>query len=247
MMHYDNPNIRDLIAAEYVFGTLRGAARARFLRLVATRADWQKSLSQVTNRVHLLADTLPAVTPHPRVWQQIQTKLHGVPSTATSKGGKDWLGWWRALAISASSIAAILATLLIYHATLRLESPLDNSPIMSAPINMALLSAPDTTPGWIIALADDKDGQLHLKITTLASLKRADTNTFELWLLPTDQSAPISLGLMPQQGNKQLVVNEVSVNLLLQSGLAVSLEPMGGSPIGQPTGAVLYQGRFTEI
>jgi anti-sigma-K factor RskA len=30
-------------------------------------------------------------------------------------------------------------------------------------------------------------------------------------------------------------------------GLAVSLEPAGGSPTGQPTGPVVYQGRLDEV
>ena len=35
--------------------------------------------------------------------------------------------------------------------------------------------------------------------------------------------------------------------MLASSGLAVSLEPLGGSPTGQPTGAVLYQGKLSLI
>ena len=84
-------------------------------------------------------------------------------------------------------------------------------------------------------------------MTTLANLKLAADKSFELWILPPDKSAPVSLGLLPQHGNQQLVVSAKTAALLQQSGLAVSLEPVGGSPTGQPTGAVLYQGKLTEI
>ena len=72
-------------------------------------------------------------------------------------------------------------------------------------------------------------------------------NLFELWILPSDKSKPISLGLLPQQGKKTVKVPAQLLALLQTSGLAVSLEPIGGSPTGQPTGAVLYQGKLVQI
>ena len=81
----------------------------------------------------------------------------------------------------------------------------------------------------------------------MASLEARPDNAFELWLLPADKSKPISLGLLPQQGNAVVKVTDEVALLLASSGLAVSLEPLGGSPTGQPTGAVLYQGKLSQI
>ena len=38
-MNYNNPELRDVLAGEYVLGTLRGKARARFERLLAMDAS----------------------------------------------------------------------------------------------------------------------------------------------------------------------------------------------------------------
>lgn len=74
---------------------------------------------------------------------------------------------------------------------------------------------------------------------SLASLETKLDNAFVLWLLSADHSKPISLGLLQQQGNAIVKVTGEVALMLASSGLVVSLEPLGGSPNGQPTGAVL--------
>lgn len=65
---------------------------------------------------------------------------------------------------------------------------------------------------------------------------------FELWLLP-DGEAPRSLGTFEQAG--RLTSDTVS-QLRDGSVLAVSLEPVGGSPTGAPTGPVLAVGVLND-
>lgn len=241
-MRYDDPNTRDLLAAEYVLGTLRGAARKRFETLALQRSDWKLAANWWSARLHLLADTAPAVAPHKQVWQNITTRLYGNHITAKPS-------WWRFLALGSTGVTAALAILMFTRAPEIVEVPVKvavNVPV-EVPAKVALLTSEDAKPGWMLALAKNKAGQSEIRLTTLASLKQASDKSFELWILPPDKSAPISLGLLPQQGNQQLVVSEKTAALLLQSGLAVSLEPVGGSPTGQPTGAVLYQGKLTQI
>jgi anti-sigma-K factor RskA len=60
-MRYDNPKIRDIVAAEYVLGTLTVSVRKRFESLAASRNDWKLAANWWAMRLHLLADTLPAV------------------------------------------------------------------------------------------------------------------------------------------------------------------------------------------
>lgn len=241
-MRYDDPNTRDVLAAEYVLGTLRGAARKRFETLAMQRSDWKLAANWWSTRLHLLADTAPAVAPRKQVWQNISTRLYGNNTAATPS-------WWRLLALGSTGVTAALAILMFTRAPEIVEVPVKvavNVPV-EVPATVALLTSEDAKPGWMLALAKNKAGQSEIRLTTLASLKQASDKSFELWILPPDKSAPISLGLLPQQGNQQLVVSEKTAALLLQSGLAVSLEPVGGSPTGQPTGAVLYQGKLTQI
>ncbi|WP_422372390.1 anti-sigma factor domain-containing protein [Hoeflea sp.] len=72
-----------------------------------------------------------------------------------------------------------------------------------------------------------------------------DARALELWLVP-GEGAPVSLGLVPGDGG-QLVLDE-SIRNRLSAGalLAVSIEPVGGSPTGAPTGPVVLSGALSE-
>lgn len=246
-MRYDDPKMRDLLAAQYVLGTLRGGARKRFESLAAKRSDWQQAAEWWLTRLHLLADTVPSVEPRRELWQKIQTRLYGV-QTPTKTG---WFGWWQGLALGSSAIAAVLAVILVTHEPQQIEAPTITTAQAPTPVTeptkIALLASADAKPGWMLALAKNKAGKPEMRVTVMASLKPQADKSFELWILPPDKSAPISLGVLPQQGSQQVVVSEKTAILLADSGLAVSLEPVGGSPTGGPTGAVLYQGKLAEI
>jgi len=245
-MRYDDPKLRDLLAAYYVLGSLHGAARKRFESLALKRADWQQVTDWWATRLHLLADTVPAVEPRKELWQKIQTRLYGNEvSTKT--------GWWRNLAFGSSAIAAVLAFILVTHQPTDIEPsiPVAQTPKSitenPVPTKVALLENAEAKPGWMLALAKNKAGKPEVRVTTLASLKQQADKSFELWILPPDKSAPISLGVLPQQGNQQIVVSEQTATLLADGGLAVTLEPVGGSPTGKATGPVVYLGKLAEI
>ena len=237
-MRYDNQQLIDMLSAEYVLGSLQGAARIRFEQLIQQRADWAKTLNWWQTHLHLLAETVHAVKPRKQVWQQIENRLWNKtdPSNASN--------WWRILnwrntALLSTSLAFIFATFLAVQAP--------NKPSISEPTAVAMLANDKAQAGWLLSLANNAGGNAEIRANSLASLQIKNQNAYELWLLPSDKSKPISLGLLPQKGNKVLVVPANLVAMLPESGLAVSVEPMGGSPTGQPTGAVLYQGKLVKV
>ena len=237
-MRYDNQQLIDMLSAEYVLGSLQGAARIRFEQLIQQRADWAKTLNWWQTHLHLLAETVHAVKPRKQVWQQIENRLWN------KKGQSNASNWWRILnwrntALLSTSLAFIFATFLAVQAP--------NKPSISEPTAVAMLANDKAQAGWLLSLASNSVGHAEIRANSLASLQIKNQNTYELWLLPTDKSKPISLGLLPQKGNKVLVVPANLVAMLSESGLAVSVEPMGGSPTGQPTGAVLYQGKLVKV
>ena len=63
--------------------------------------------------------------------------------------------------------------------------------------------------------------------------------SFELWLLPAADRPPVSLGLMPSQGRRGFTFEDTQI-WPDAKGLAISVEPRGGSPTGSPTGPVVY-------
>jgi anti-sigma-K factor RskA len=69
----------------------------------------------------------------------------------------------------------------------------------------------------------------------------------ELWLIPAGQK-PISVGMIMLDKPTTLALDPA---LLAQLGataaLAVSVEPVGGSPTGQPTGPVIAKGAISAV
>jgi anti-sigma-K factor RskA len=105
---------------------------------------------------------------------------------------------------------------------------------------VAMIADPQSAKtAWMVSVMPD---QKMLKVTAMGTPPMAADRSMELWMLPAGGQAPISLGLLPMSGTMMMPVEEGKRRVLAQAtGLAVSLEPKGGSPTGAPTGPVMYQ------
>ena len=102
----------------------------------------------------------------------------------------------------------------------------------------------DASPVRYVALYQAGTGSIDL--TRLAGEPAAGRD-FELWLIEGG-NAPRSLGLLPDSGPARITLPP-SLASRLSGGatLAISDEPVGGSPTGAPTGAVLALGELRGI
>lgn len=235
-MRYDQPELREMLAADYALGNLRGAARRRYESLLLSRKDWQRSSEWWSAHLHLLADTVPAVTPRREVWNIIEARLYGLPPRQH---------WWRRLALMSSTLAAALLVFLATAPQLATQTPPAVEAVASTPI--ALLNDEAAKTGWMLALHNNADGSIDIHAVAMAGIRQHADKAFELWVLPGDKSKPVSLGLLPKTGQASLRLKVDAGMLYASNGLAVSLEPTAGSPTGQPTGPVLYQGKLTRL
>jgi anti-sigma-K factor RskA len=223
----------DELAAQYALGTLRGPARARFARAMRGDPVVAGAAREWEDRFASLASALPGVTPLPRVWTAIASRL-GL-TTAPPVGGAWWqgTGFWRAFGLASFAAAVILSIV-------TLAGPV-------APVGervVVVLAGADARPA-LIATAARGDPVLTLK--AVAPVTPGAGRTFELWALP-DGGAPQSLGVIPPGGLVHVPLRGAGRELLDRvPTLAVSLEPGGGSPTGQPTGPVLYTGRVERF
>src|SRR3546814_4036926 len=97
-------------------------------------------------------------------------------------------------------------------------------------------------PQQMVVSFDDNNQKLIVTPLNLAA--PATGHSMELWLIAQDRK-PESLGLLKPQASTLITLNKT--RLAPEVTLAVSLEPTGGSPTGQPTGAVLYAGKIGKI
>ncbi|TIX96857.1 MAG: anti-sigma factor, partial [Mesorhizobium sp.] len=77
--------------------------------------------------------------------------------------------------------------------------------------------------------------------------ERAAGKDFELWMIE-GKNAPVSMGIIPAGQIAHMTIAPAVQEKLAQGAvLAVSLEPAGGSPTGQPTGPVVAAGDLKSI
>src|SRR5690606_18755282 len=106
-----------------------------------------------------------------------------------------------------------------------------------------VLAAPqDMAPGWVLELDDAHT----LRLEPLARTTVPDQRVLQLWTKAEGWKGPVSLGLVtPGQPNRVRLAKPppVQPNQLFE----ITLEPRGGSPIGRPTGPILYIGRAVKV
>ena len=233
-MKTGNPELRDRLAAEYVLGTMKGGARRRFeeyaKRDPALHADIRRWEAHFTP----LTDLLPAIDPPARLWSRIEAKLDACsPSMATKSATGLWenLPFWRNLGIGAATLAAAV---LIAFVTLKPAEP--------EPILTAVLSEENSDPRVIIQ--QPKSDVLLVKM-----VKPWRTNSgfsHELWVIPKD-GKPRSLGIINAAANTKINLADLDTKLVNGTTMAVSLEPLGGSTTGAPTGRVVCRGSIAWL
>lgn len=254
-MNLRDAELRDRLAAEYALGTLRGRARRRFERLMASDPALARLAEDWASRLDPLAAAAPRVEPPAALWPAIERRLgpsprrqqateqagfarrrtlgellfgrpaEGVPSLATA-GLWYCVGFWRGLGAGA---AALALALLIYLLAVPTGGP--------HATYVALLADAANKP-VVVANLDLAEGRLTLDAARLPVPEAG--KSLELWILPP-AGPPRSLGVMPA-GRVRLALDARAAADLARGGLAVSLEPAGGSPTGLPTGPVLYSG-----
>jgi anti-sigma-K factor RskA len=226
-MDYSRPDIADRLAAEYVSGLMRGAARQRFEALLPAHAALRGAVRAWQDRLMPLTAVVEPVQPSAALWSRIEGRIQGAPA---KPGWGRQLAFWRGFSALAGVAALALAVMLA------------NPGPVQPPIVVVLSAAAPAggaTPASFVA-SITADGRAMVT-KPLVNVSLEANRSLELWSLPPS-GAPRSLGLIA--ADKATVVQRGKV-LEGTSAFAVSLEPAGGSPTGQPTGPVLYVGKLT--
>lgn len=221
-----SPDDRHLAAGEYVLGVLDSDQKARFEALLAVSHDLRNDVDAWREHLQLFNEHLDPKTPPKDVWKRI---THATGTRATSWWQR--LSAWQAMAASFGAIAIALGLLW------------QQAELATLPLGEAVFVVQDEsqTPGWIISAT--AQGELIVQTVQPTQLGREQTG--ELWLIA--DGTPVSLGLLPGQGSHRLQPSAALREQLFTADLAVSIEPQGGAPAGQPTGPIIDHGRLTPV
>ncbi len=233
---YRDPAVLDRLAADYLTGGMAAAASRRARRLLDESPAFREAVASW--RARLDAGLLGAQRigqPSGALWARIQARiaLEQPRPPLRGRAGAWGVKAWQRMSLGAAAVAAAAVAWALLLA-LRLPEPGGQAQTRM----VAMLHA--STGQAAAVLMVQSDGRF--RFTELAGVRPPSRRSFELWLLPR-HGAPISLGVA-QAGRALYALPRAAEAALAQAkGFAVSVEPPGGSPTGQPTGPVVLVGQ----
>jgi anti-sigma-K factor RskA len=218
----DDRDEMDALAGEYVLGLLEPEEKRELERALPGNDALRHSVAFWETRLQPLSELAGDAAPPPDAWEKIESRLQlHAHRSRTPLWWNDAAPWrWATV-----GFAAVAAALLIFVA---LPSRLSTY--------MAVLDAPKSAaPGFIAA-----GGPRRLVVRELAGVAPPPEHVFEVWAIFPNLQRPQPLGVIPADG--VLRIDALPTVAYLGATLAVSIEPIGGSPTGQPTGPMVYSG-----
>ena len=239
-MDYARQTLADTLAASYVTGTLRAAARRRFETLLPSHPALRAAVTDWQARLMPLTAVVGPVAPSPQVWSAIERRLWPAAAAAAAVAPTAAVSWWRGLGFwrAASGLATVAAVGL----SVLLLNPAAQAPPVVVVLQGTEAGGPMLT-SFVASVSADGRALVARPVQPVAL---AADRVLELWAVPP-QGAPRSLGLISAAG--VTVIRREKLSLALLDGrntaaFAVSVEPPGGSPTGTPTGPVVFAGKL---
>lgn len=259
-MKYENTELRQMLAAEYALGTLRGRARRRLEKLAGREPAIRAEITRWEARLAEFDRTLAPVTPPAAVWLGLQHRVQvAAPKIAPLRpidrrpveAPPKPASLWRIGAGLATAAAVVLAVMIGQRLPLPGTQPVASNAAPAGaqtpaaagtesqpalPTYVALLKLPEATMQWTLSLAPARG---RISVAASGEYAKLGQHSLELWVITP--GGPVSLGVLPVRGTAVLTLpGDLAAGETIT--LAVSLEPVGGSPSGKPTGPVLTSG-----
>ncbi|MGB3581007.1 MAG: anti-sigma factor, partial [Roseiarcus sp.] len=142
---------------------------------------------------------------------------------------------WRAAAIAASIIAGVLAVGFIAREATREAVPHEY---------VAILQKDAASPAFAITVNLDTREFTVRPVAATAPPGKA----YELWLIDPKIGAPRSLGVIAaDSATRRANLTQYDRAVVEDATYAVTVEPPGGSPTGQPSGPPVFVGKLIPV
>ena len=232
-MRYQSEPLQDRLAAEYVLGNLRGAARSRLVTLMRCHPGLRDKVAQWEERWFPIVMRAPKVKPPPRVWRAIHARI--APDSSRQIGAR---AWWRLLATG--GFAALALAALVYIAAAPLREP--------AFTMVAVLNDARAQPGILVSWTPRQAANRQIAVRILAHPAMPPDTSWQAWLVSGPGSAPIPLGFVTTDATQVLEVSPAAAKALQEAAsIGVSVEAKGGSVTGRPGGPYVFEGPVLRV
>lgn len=226
----NNTNDEIALAAEYTLGLLTPGEAVAFEDVLSVDPEMRDHYATWVKSLATLTDDIDPVEPPAHLQAQISEALFGAPEKKLS-----FLTRFGFLGPIFGGLAAAVAVLVILNQTSFLKG--------AGPTYVAEIAAQDAS---LVVHASFDPASNALQMTREAGTP-LEGRSQELWLI-LGENAPVSLGVWPAgQAEATLVIPAELAAQMPMGVLAITDEPLGGSPTGNPTGALLGAGPVTLL
>jgi anti-sigma-K factor RskA len=229
------PEDDDMLAGEYVLGTLSHAERAAATLRRAGDRSFDAAITAWEQRLAPLDEATPGVEPPAELWSAIQARIQpldaGMAADNVIRFRRQLTLWKRATAISMALAAALALWIAV--------APILN-PRASQQNLIAILQKSNDAPAFVMR-ADLNNRALSVEPVSAAPVPG---KSYELWIIDPELGPPRSLGLLGQSQPSTTKLPNVSPAILTRATYAVTIEPQGGAPNGSPTSAPVFFGHL---
>ena len=235
----------DMDAAEYVLGTLDRDERSAFAARLKSDSQARIAVAWWEARLFDLAAVVPDVAPPLAIWAGIERELDRSPVTPMRfrviEGGgveasvtptlRRALNRWRAFALMSSGVAAAL---LVFVGAREWTGTGANA----GASYMAAVNRGGDKPALLIRV----DLKNHKVFVRPVAAETPNGKSLELWYIGAN-NPPVSMGVVDSAAIAMPIPDGVRPDATV---FAVSVEPVGGSRTGGPTGPVVYSGELIK-
>jgi len=235
----------DFAAAEFALGSLDPAERAAIAARRLREPDLEAAIRGWEERLAPLAEAAPPIDPPRDYFSDILARLRAPTATATPIRAlpiddgvaalKGRLARWRAAAIGAASLAAMLAIGFVARETTRETAPREY---------VAVLQKDAGSPAFAVTVNLDTREMTVRPVSAPAPSGKS----YELWIIDKQLGAPRSLGVIDAANiTRADKLAGFDRAVVADATYAVTIEPPGGSPDGKPSGAPVWLGKLIPV
>ena len=190
-------------------------------------------------RLAPLAEAAPAIEPPGDYLAAIEARIRAAPPAPAQAADRSVVALrrsvtrWRAAAIAASVVAAVLAIGFAVRETTREAVPHEY---------VAILQKDAASPAFEVTVNLDTR---ELTVRPVAA-QAPPGKAYELWIIDAKLGAPRSLGVIGESG-RAASLSAYDPAVVADATYAVTVEPPGGSPTGQPSGPPVFVGKLIPV
>lgn len=235
---YQDPKLYERLAGEYVLGTLQGRARQRFAQLVEKRRYIRNAVIQWEQYLDPLSTQITVQSPPNRVWRNISRELDFL---SNQSGRIRLIGFWNNILLW----RATTFTAIVFLVVSLLYSWFPQTQFPGSPSYLAVLKSKQDAPMFV---ATASFSPMQMKVMMMDESVMYPNKDLELWCVMKQSGEAWSLGVLARKKETVFAMNQNEWRLMGDiSSLTVSVEPLGGSPTGRPTGFEVYTGELISL